>query len=604
MADANFSDVIKSLKDNKVSQDDGFKRVEAAVKGTDPKSAQEEVEKKQEAARKKELTLFGEMAFGIKAMNKTLMDGLAKLGEKGMGGLGMIAALVAGPFIMLAAFFKQIAMELAFLKNLSKGKVISKIFAPIKLFFSSLGKFTKLLAQDKALMSLAKINMKPFIMVIDLFKAMGKDLKPLGTTVAKNVKTGIAAVSKFVTPVLNFFKSIMGAAKSSASFMTGFSKIAPFFKTIGTTLGKFFLPITVIMSVFDAVTGFMDGYDQGGILGGIEGAITKVFNGLVSAPLDLLKSAVSWILGKLGFENAEKTLDSFSFKDFFTKIFGAIFDGIDGAVSFIKELFTFPADGGPIAAIGKLVDILFLPLNLAINFIKGLFGFEEKDAEGNVEPFSIGKFITDMITKVVDYIKNIFPSFDDLKSMLPSAGDLLSKLNPFSSSESDADKEMGETVQKLEKDATASLEKAEIFKKAFEEAVFMGAPREEKRKIQGEADSHMQDYFDAKREIKSLQDSLQKREMGGPVARAIPYVVGEKGPELFIPKSDGMIKNEQQTNQMMQSAVGKNGGGGTTTIINNSTVAPQQTNNTSKTTTISPMTTQDPIISAAIQGAY
>jgi hypothetical protein len=369
MADANFSDVIKSLKDNKVSQDDGFKRVEAAVKGTDPKSAQEEVEKKQEAARKKELTLFGEMAFGIKAMNKTLMDGLAKLGEKGMGGLGMIAALVAGPFIMLAAFFKQIAMELAFLKNLSKGKVISKIFAPIKLFFSSLGKFTKLLAQDKALMSLAKINMKPFIMVIDLFKAMGKDLKPLGTTVAKNVKTGIAAVSKFVTPVLNFFKSIMGAAKSSASFMTGFSKIAPFFKTIGTTLGKFFLPITVIMSVFDAVTGFMDGYDQGGILGGIEGAITKVFNGLVSAPLDLLKSAVSWILGKLGFENAEKTLDSFSFKDFFTKIFGAIFDGIDGAVSFIKELFTFPADGGPIAAIGKLVDILFLPLNLAINHL-------------------------------------------------------------------------------------------------------------------------------------------------------------------------------------------------------------------------------------------
>ena len=184
--------------------------------------------------------------------------------------------------------------------------------------------------------------------------------------------------------------------------------------------------------------------------------------------------------------------------------------------------------------------------------------------------------------------------------MLPSAGELLSKLNPFSSSESDADKEMGETIQKLEKDATTALEKADIFKKAFEQAVFMGASQEEKRKIHQEQKSHMDDYFGIKREIQSLQ----KREMGGPVARAIPYVVGEKGPELFIPKSDGMIKNEQQTNQMMQSAVGKNGGGGTTTIINNSTVAPQQTNNTSKTTTISPMTTQDPIISAAIQGAY
>ena len=594
---ADFQDVVKSLKNNKESQDAGFKRVEDAVlSGTrENKGAVEETKKKEKSARKKELTLFGEIASGIKAMNKTLMDGLKKLGEKGLGGLGMIAALVAGPFIMLAAFFKQIAMELAFLKNLSKGKVISKIFAPIKLFFSSLGKFTKLLAQDKALMSLAKINMKPFTMIAKLFTAMGKDIKPLGASVVKNVKAGIAAVSKFITPVVNFFKSIIGAAKSSASFMTGFKPVMKFFATIGKTLGKFFLPITFLMAAFDAVTGFMDGYDEGGILGGIEGAVTKVFNGLVSAPLDLLKSAVSWILGKLGFEEAESTLDSFSFKDFFTKIFGAIFDGIDGAVSFIKELFTFPADGGPIAAIGKLVDILFLPLNLAINFIKGLFGFEEKDAEGNVEPFSIGKFITDMITKVVDYIKNIFPSFDDLKSMLPSAGDLLSKLNPFSSSESDADKEMGETIKKLEKDATAALEKAEIFKRAFEEAVFMGAPREEKRKIQGEADSHMQDYFDIKREIKSLQ----KREMGGPVARAIPYVVGEKGPELFIPKSDGMIKNEQQTNQMMQSAANRGNSGGAPTIINAPNVKTSTNTSNSTTSATSFVGQPDPIIRAA-----
>tara|TARA_R110000737_G_scaffold119097_2_gene151540 strand:+ start:25 stop:1815 length:1791 start_codon:yes stop_codon:yes gene_type:complete len=593
---ADFQDVVKSLKNNKESQDAGFKRVEDAVlSGTrENKGAVEETKKKEKSARKKELTLFGEIASGIKAMNKTLMDGLKKLGEKGLGGLGMIAALVAGPFIMLAAFFKQIAMELAFLKNLSKGKVISKIFAPIKLFFSSLGKFTKLLAQDKALMSLAKINMKPFTMIAKLFTAMGKDIKPLGASVVKNVKAGIAAVSKFITPVVNFFKSIIGAAKSSASFMTGFKPVMKFFATIGKTLGKFFLPITFLMAAFDAVTGFMDGYDEGGILGGIEGAVTKVFNGLVSAPLDLLKSAVSWILGKLGFEEAESTLDSFSFKDFFTKIFGAIFDGIDGAVSFIKELFTFPADGGPIAAIGKLVDILFLPLNLAINFIKGLFGFEEKDAEGNVEPFSIGKFITDMITKVVDYIKNIFPSFDDLKSMLPSAGDLLSKLNPFSSSESDADKEMGETIKKLEKDATAALEKAEIFKRAFEEAVFMGAPREEKRKIQGEADSYMQDYFDIKREIKSLQ----KREMGGPVARAIPYVVGEKGPELFIPKSDGMIKNEQQTNQMMQSAAGRGNGGGTT-IVNAPSVKTNNNTSNSNVSTSSNVGNPDPTIQFA-----
>ena len=593
---ADFKDVVEGLKKNKESQDAGFKRVEDAVLGgtKENKGAVEETKKKEASARKKELTLFGEIAFGIKAMNKSLQEGLAKLKDKSLGGLGMIAALVAGPFIAIGAFFKQIGMELKFLQALVKGNRIQKAFAPIKSFFAAIGRLGKTLggAQLKAF---TKINMKPFIMVIDLFKAMGKDLKPLGTTVAKNVKTGITAVMKFVTPVLNFFKSIIGAAKTSASFMTGFAKIAPFFKTIGSTLGKFFLPITIVMSAFDAVTGFMDGYKTGGILGGIEGGITKMFNGLVSMPLDLLKDLLSFILEKFGFSNASAALDSFSFKDFFTDIFKSIFDGIKGGIAFIKELFTFPEDGGILSTLGKLIDILFLPLNLAINFIKGLFGFEEKDADGNIEPFSIGKFITDMITKVIDYIKNIFPSFDDLKSMLPSASGLLSKLNPFSSKESDADKEMGETIQKLEKDATAALEKAEIFKRAFEEAVFMGASQDEKRKIQQEQKSHMDDYFGIKREIQSLQ----KRELGGPVARAIPYVVGEKGPELFIPKSDGMIKNEQQTNQMMQSAANRGNSGGAPTIINAPNVKTSTNTSNSTTSATSFVGQPDPIIRAA-----
>jgi len=58
MADASFSDVVKSLKDNKGSQDDGFKRVEAAVKGTDPKSIQEENAKKEASTKNKELNYF------------------------------------------------------------------------------------------------------------------------------------------------------------------------------------------------------------------------------------------------------------------------------------------------------------------------------------------------------------------------------------------------------------------------------------------------------------------------------------------------------------------------------------------------------------------
>ena len=603
---ADFKDVVAELKTNKKSQDDGFKRVEDAVLGgtKENKGAVDEGKKKEAAAKKKELTLFGEIASGIKAMNKTLMEGLAKLGKKGLSGLGMIAALVAGPFIMLAAFFKQIAMELAFLKNLSKGKVISKIFSPIKSFFAAIGRLGKTLGGSQ-FKSLLKINMKPFTMIAQIFTSMGKDIKPLGASVVKNVKAGIAAVSKFITPVVNFFKSIINAAKTSASFMTGFKPVMKFFATIGKTLGKFFLPVTFLMAAFDAVTGFMDGYDEGGILGGIEGAVTKVFNGLVSAPLDLLKSAVSWILGKLGFENAEKTLDSFSFKDFFTSIFQGIFDGIEMAVDFIKELFTFPEDGGLLGGIGKLIDILFLPINLAINFIKGMFGFTDEDG-GKLPPFSIGKFLTDMVTKVIEYISGIFPSFDDLKDMLPSASGLLNSLSgglfgtaddPELSSKRKEIRKLDQTIADLEANQIvprlAELEKLDKF----------GGFSELKKSRMDELMPIMAKKDELFFQKEQIQRSLEKRAMGGPVKMSIPYLVGEKGPELFIPKSDGMIKNEQQTNQMMQSAVGKNGGGGTTTIIDNSVSAPSNTNNNSSTSTFSPLVQTDRVVSLATAAA-
>ena len=205
---ADFKDVVSELKTNKKAQDDGFKRVETAVlSGTqENKGAVEETKKKEASAKKKELTLFGEIASGIKAMNKSLMDGLAKLGKKGLSGLGMIAALVAGPFIMLAAFFKQIAMELAFLKKLSKGKVISKIFSPIKSFFAAVGRLGKTLGGSQ-FKSLLKINMKPFTMIAQIFTSMGKDIKPLGASVVKNVKDGSVVMGYPAVSLKNFIKN-------------------------------------------------------------------------------------------------------------------------------------------------------------------------------------------------------------------------------------------------------------------------------------------------------------------------------------------------------------------------------------------------------------
>ena len=74
-------------------------------------------------------------------------------------------------------------------------------------------------------------------------------------------------------------------------------------------------------------------------------------------PLDLLKKGVSFIAGKLGFENFAELLDSFSFAGLFSKIF----DGITGFVTNIKDIIVgiFTLDGDTLKkGLGGIGNIL------------------------------------------------------------------------------------------------------------------------------------------------------------------------------------------------------------------------------------------------------
>ena len=184
--------------------------------------------------------------------------------------------------------------------------------------------------------------------------------------------------------------------------MEGFRPIMKFAETIGKVLGKIFLPITILISAFDFVTGFMDGYDEGGVLGGLEGGISKVFQGLIGMPLDLLKSGVGYILGFFGFDKAKEALDKFSFSQLIDDLVGSIFDGLKGTFKFLTDLFDF-SDLTIFSVFSKLIDIVFLPLNLAINFVKDLFGFGDPD-----KPFSFGDFITGIIGDAIKMITDFF----------------------------------------------------------------------------------------------------------------------------------------------------------------------------------------------------
>ena len=168
--------------------------------------------------------------------------------------------------------------------------------------------------------------------------------------VVKLMKTALAPVTAMMTGL----SSLFGGGKGVSIF----TKIAKFFgpsnpivkgvfgflKTAGKILGKIFLPITIITEAFNFITGFMRGFEQDGIIGGIREGVKSVFNSLVAWPLDLLKSGVSWIAGKLGFTEVEKMLDSFSFKEIFTDLFDKLFGVIDMGIGFIRNLISDGAE--------------------------------------------------------------------------------------------------------------------------------------------------------------------------------------------------------------------------------------------------------------------
>ena len=633
---ADFIDVVKGLRDNKAAANDGFDRLESALFGNVSKSAKEEIEKQKTIKSEKEMGYFASIASGIIQSNKLLKDGFKSMLSSKSGMLGGILALLISPITILGAFLKEMVNSIKILTKLyGKGLVlVFKPFTLFFDMMVKLGKMlgkikflgigTKLTA---AFALLSKLNF-PFakqlkdlgIKTFQLAKknlftpiangikgiqnffgdfaknmyklvGLGVDGKPVVTSNkgSKLLGAGIKAIRGLFTILGNIFKPIVDAVKvivksfkglgtvlkgtgPGGGLVNAFKAIRGFFSTIGTVLAKIFVPITIIMSLFDFVTGFIEGYKKDGIMGGFKVGITKLFNGLVSAPLDLLKDLLSWALGKLGFKNASETLDSFSFKEFFTKIISKIFDGIDGAVDFIKNLFTFPKDGGILATIGKIVDIIFAPLGVIITFIRGLFGFDVGKDGKKLPPFSLAKFLGGAIDKLSNYIMEFFSSLlggvkSFIREKLPkSVGDAILGEQPIAQVDSSkAVDDFSGVKNSIKPDRKFNLDNFAIGSIGDENARF--------RTLGGGTKG----AFD-----KLLKESLGKKNLDS----------------KFMVVDD--ITRALAENALDKSGSGK---GGSTTIIDSSKIIPTQVNNNNSKTVISSMVQQDQTIKFG-QGNY
>jgi len=350
-------------------------------------------------------------------------------------------------------------------EEFSASKLFAGAFAALTLWSNELDKYIRSVWLAKTLASFAKIPdsikaafktlgtkikgnkvFKTLSTSIDNFfagfKNVGKVMGAVKTPVAiKEFKTLSgkigATIGKITKPIMSLFKSLSGLSsvgKTIKPIVKMAKKFAPLAKGI---LSKVLLPLFVI---FDFISGFIEGFrskgedDSRGMLekifdGMVQGAV-EVIRGIFIIPLDLLKSGLSWLLGKLGFSEAEKLLDSFSFNEMYDKMVAIyknffstepeegyfsivkfIMDSIDGMIKYVKGLLDMnPADALKKLA-GDALDIITAPSRwLWNNAIKPAIDAIIKMFGGSAELPDTGE-IGDMAT---NFLKNL------LRSVLPN----------------------------------------------------------------------------------------------------------------------------------------------------------------------------------------
>ena len=347
---------------------------------------------------------------------------------------------------------------------------------------------------------------------LTLLEKISSGIMGIGSSFKEGAKAKLAGAGKGLKAMLagTAFAALglaLGAFLNSKKFI----EMVDILVKVGKFLKDVFLP--PIKKVFAAVkklfSGIIDAFkmfSEGDILGGI----TKLFLSIGTFIFDIFDVAITNLFNVLG--------------SIFGSMFGSIKNGLSSIFKFITDLFDF-SDMSLFDGFMKLIDIVSLPLNLAINFLKGLFNFGDPDVPFKLSDFLFGP--EGIISKAIQAIKDIFPSFADLKSMLPSAGDFLKSINPFSNS-----------------------------------------------------------------------DEVEGRAEGGSVGAGQPYVVGERGQELFVPNQPGQIVNAQRTAEMMKGGSGGNGGGSTSIVVAPTNIS---SSNSSSTTSsgVSYIGNPDPIFQRA-----
>ena len=350
----------------------------------------------------------------------------------------------------MGSVFKRIGS--AFGKGASKlGGSGSNLMSGIGKYFGKGGGFFKMI---RGVMGLG-VDGKPVVTTPKWAKnalKMWKSIKSVFNSFGKTIGTTVKAVKGFMTPLVKGFKAIFGPIKLFA-------------KTLGLILGKLLYPITLVIALWDTVSGAIDGWTKtegslgDKLIGGLKGGITGLLNSLIGMPLDLLKAGVAWLLKKMGFDESSAALKKFSFTKLISDMVSGFFGFVQTAIDWIKTVIADPkaalaalwlkivGEGGlidilwapikgayewvktvftdPLTALkalwtgltgkGGLLDLFWMPIDLVIDWVTKKFGWRDDAAP----KFNLLTIITDVVGKVWSWIRNTF-SWDKIKGALTS----------------------------------------------------------------------------------------------------------------------------------------------------------------------------------------
>jgi len=250
-------------------------------------------------------------------------------------GITVALSALAG---VISAYVKNIKFFLNLLTPDALKIKIGDTFSNIQKMFSEFGlKIQKILSESfTKLKSLFVFDETSNIgKIISKFKSgLDKFLIPF-----KEAFSTIQSLMSGSVKGLSFIGDIVSKISNTISSVGKYlSKIGVLFKGVFSVVEKIALPLFAIMTLWDTVKGTIEGFEKNGIIGAIGGAIKGLINSLIMAPLDMLKSAVSWITGAFGFDKVEQLLDAFSFEGMFSTFIDALTSPLDALSSIVDKV--------------------------------------------------------------------------------------------------------------------------------------------------------------------------------------------------------------------------------------------------------------------------